>query len=121
MSFTPYQIVVPLLALVAIVYAWSLFSRNKKTVWEVLLWTLFWGSIGFVAVYPGLLSYLALITGIKNQESAFLVTAIGILFFIVFYVIIRLEDISHQQTRIIRSLALRDAGLEKKDPARSPE
>lgn len=118
MTITPYQIVVPLLALFAIMYAWSLFSRQKKTLWEVLLWSAFWVLVALVAFFPNALSYLAYATGIKNQESAFLVTAIGILFFIVFYIVILLEDLRQQQTRLIRRLALRDAGLD--ETTRSP-
>lgn len=113
MTLTPYQIVVPLLSLVAIFYAWSLMMRKKKTVWEVILWTLFWGVIGVIAFRPNLLSYLTFITGIRDQESAVLVTAIGILFFIVFYLIIRIEELQQRQTRLVRSIALRRAGLEK--------
>ena len=66
MPFTPYQIVVPLLSLIAMAYAWSLFSRKKKTLWEALLWTIFWSGVALVALVPNVLSYLAIITGIKS-------------------------------------------------------
>lgn len=44
MHLTPYQIVVPLLSILAMVYAWNLVMRQKKTIWEALLWTIFWGA-----------------------------------------------------------------------------
>lgn len=106
MALTPYQIVVPLLSLIAVLYAWSLMLRKKKTVWEVILWTIFWGAIAFVALKPNILQYLTLITGIKNQENAVIFTAIGVLFFLLFYLIIRIEELQQRQTRIVRSLAL---------------
>lgn len=111
MPLTPYQIVVPLLSLVALTYAWNLVLRQKKTIWEALLWTLFWGGIAFIALEPDVLSYLSKATGIKDQVNAIFVTSIGILFFMVFYIVIRLEEINHRQTRLIRSLALREADL----------
>ena len=111
MQLTPYQIIVPLLSLLAVLYAWSLMMRKKKTVWEVILWTIFWGLIALIALRPNLLAYLTLITGIKNQENAVLFTAIGMLFFVVFYLIIRIEELQQRQSRIVRSIALRDAGL----------
>jgi hypothetical protein len=113
MRLTPYQIVVPILALLAILYAWNLMFRKKKTIWEAGLWTLFWGSIAFIALYPNFLTYLSAITGIQNQESAVLVTFLGILFFIVFYLVIRIEELEQRHARIVRVLALREAGLEK--------
>jgi hypothetical protein len=111
MLLTPYQIVVPLLALLALGYAWNLFLRKKKTLWEALLWTLFWGGIGVLALFPSFLSFLALATGIKDQVNAVFVTSIGILFFLIFYLIIRIEEMEQRQTKLIRALALKDAEL----------
>jgi hypothetical protein len=108
---TPYQIVVPLLSLFAMIYAWNLVLRQKKTIWEALLWTLFWGGIALIALQPSILTYLSAVTGIKNQVNAIFVTSIGILFFLVFYIVIRIEEINHRQSRLIRALALREAGL----------
>lgn len=113
MSITPYQIITPLLSLLAILYAWNLQMRQKKTVWEALLWTLFWGSIATIAMKPNLLSYLTAVTGIKDQANAVLVTLIGILFFLVFYLVLRIEELERRQTQIVRNAALQDAGLEK--------
>jgi len=108
---TPYQIIVPLLSLVAVVYAWTLARRQKKTVWEAILWTLFWGVIAAIAFEPGIVSYLTLVTGIKSQVNAILVTAIGILCFMMFYMIIRIEELEQRQTKLVREVALREAGL----------
>lgn len=112
---TPYQIVVPALSFVAIFYAWTLARRRKKTVWEAVLWTLFWGAIAFIAFEPGIVSYLTVITGIKSQVNAILVTSIGILFFMIFYIIIKIEEMEQRQTKMIRDIALREAGLRTKD------
>lgn len=113
MTLTPYQIVVPIVALVAISYAWNLTIRQRKTIWEACLWSLFWGGLALIAIKPGFLTYLSAITGIKSQTNAVLVTLIGILFFIVFYMVIRLEELEQRLTRMIRAIALRDAGLRK--------
>ncbi|HVW66401.1 MAG TPA: DUF2304 domain-containing protein [Candidatus Peribacteraceae bacterium] len=118
MHLTPYQIIVPLLSILAMVYAWNLVMRQKKTIWEACLWTLFWGGIALVALFPGTLGYLSAATGIKSQENAVIFTGLGILFFLVFYIIIRIEEMEQRQTRMIRALALREAGLEKDDKAK---
>lgn len=115
MSITPYQIVVPLLSIFVILYAWSLFGRQKKTLWEVLLWTLFWGALAGIALFPGTLGYLAAAIGIKSQVNAVFVTSIGILFFMMFYIIVRVEELEQRMTRIVRAIALREAGLKKED------
>lgn len=115
MNITTYQIIVPLIAFVAIAYAWNLTMRQRKTIWESLLWTVFWGGIAVIAIEPGFLSYLTAVTGIKSQANAILVTMLGILFFMMFYMVVRLEEMEQRLTRVIRALALREAGLEKKE------
>jgi hypothetical protein len=116
MPLTPYQIVVPLLSLLAMVYAWNLVLRQKKTIWEAVLWTIFWGVIAGIAFEPSVLSYVSAITGIKDQVNAIIVTSIGILFFLVFYIVIRMEEMNQKQSRLVRMLALREAGLGEKEP-----
>ena len=115
MHLTPYQIVAPLVAFVAIVYAWNLAMRHKKTVWEAGLWTIFWGLIAYIALFPNALTYLSAITGIANQENAVIVTFLGILFFITFALVIRLEELEQRHVGLVRKIGLRDAGLEKED------
>lgn len=115
MPFTPYQIIVPLVSAVLIFYAWNLFWRQKKTLWEACLWTFFWGFFALIAIEPSVLSYITVITGIKSQTNAVTVISIGILFFLVFHLIIRIEEMEQRLTRIVRSGAMRDAGLKKKN------
>ena len=112
-GYTPYQIVVPLLSALAIIYAWSLMLRKKKTVWEVILWMIFWGVIAWIALDPRVLGYLSIITGIKSQGNAVTVTSIGILFFFVFYFMIRIEELEQRQAKLVRDLALSEGGLEQ--------
>jgi hypothetical protein len=112
MKLTAYQIVAPFVSLVAILYAWNLVFRKKKTLIEAVLWTLFWGAVAYIAIYPSVLTYLSAVTGIANAENAAIVTLIGILFFMMFYLIIRLEELEQKHTKIVRTLGLRDAGLD---------
>jgi hypothetical protein len=84
MPLTPYQIVVPIVCIILIVYAWNLALRKKKTILETLFWTMFWGLIAVIAFWPHVASYLSVLTGIADQENAASVTFIGILFFMVF-------------------------------------
>ena len=113
LEFTPYQIVVPLFSFLMIVYAWNLVVRNKKTIWEGGLWTVFWSAIAYISFFPNSLQYLSVITGIKKNENAATITAIGVLSFVVFYMIIRLEELEQRVTRVVRDRALADAGIDE--------
>jgi len=111
MTLTPYQIVVPLISIVAVAYAWNLFFRRKKTLTEACFWMLFWAAVALLALKPNLVSYLSLVTGIGNHQDAAIVTFVGILFFMVFYLVIRLEELEQRHARIVRMLAMRDVGM----------
>lgn len=112
---TTYQLLAPLASVVAILYAWNLVLRQKKSIWEAMLWSIFWGMIALIAIYPTTLRYLSRITGIRDQENAVLVTSIGVLFFMVFYMVIRFEELEQRQTRLIRRLALREFDAEQNE------
>jgi hypothetical protein len=108
-----YQLIAPVASFVAVAYAWHLVFRQKKTIWEAILWSLFWAGIALIAVFPESIDYLTAVTGIKDRENAVLVTFLGILFFIVFYMVVRIEELEQRQTRLIRKIALKD--VERKD------
>ncbi len=110
-EFTPYQIVVPLFALLMVVYAWNLVMRQKKTVWEGILWTVFWSAVTYISLFPSSLQHLSTITGIKKNENAATITAIGVIFFILFYLIMRVEELEQRVVKMVRDRALGDAGV----------
>ncbi|MBU2213775.1 DUF2304 domain-containing protein [Patescibacteria group bacterium] len=113
MDLTPYQLLAPIVAFVAIAYAWSLVFRQKKTLWEGILWTLFWGLVAVIAIFPSVMTYISAVTGIKNRENAVFITFFGVLFFIVFYLVMRLEEMEQRLTRIVRKSALKNADFEE--------
>jgi len=106
---SPYQVLVPALSLICLLYAWSLVQKNQKTIWEASWWTLFWGGIALIAIYPASIRFLSTFLGIQDQETAIIVTAIGLLFFIVFKIYNKLDAIEQRQTKIIREFALKNA------------
>lgn len=111
-SITPYQVLVPLFSLTMMAYAWNLVLRQKKTIWEAGLWTLFWLVIAYVSLFPSSLQFLSDVTGIKKNENALVFTAIGILFFAIFYLVLRLETLEQRIVQLTREKALKDAGVE---------
>lgn len=118
-EFTPYQVVVPLFSFLMVAYAWNLVVRQKKTIWEGGLWTIFWCAIAYISLVPSSLQYLSSITGIKKNENAATITAIGVLFFMMFYFIIRLEEMEQRLTKIVREKALKDAGIKAPEAQKS--
>ncbi|MFH0770849.1 MAG: DUF2304 domain-containing protein [Candidatus Peregrinibacteria bacterium] len=118
---TPYQILAPAGSIIAILYAWNLVVRGKKTLWEAVLWTGFWGIVALIALFPNAVVYLTTVTGIQDRQTAVVITFLGILFFIVFALVIRLEELEQRLTHIVRQSALKDAGLSDQRPVAEGE
>ncbi|MCF7844310.1 MAG: DUF2304 domain-containing protein [Kiritimatiellales bacterium] len=116
MEISLYQLLTPLVAIVAILYAWSLVFRHKKTLWEGILWTIFWGLVAAIALFPSVMTYISSLMGIKNRENAVFITFFGVIFFIVFYLVMRLEELEQKQTKIVRKMALKNSNLGEEAP-----
>lgn len=114
-ELTPYQFLTPLVCLLAVSYAWHLAFKQKKTLWEAILWTLFWGAIAAIAIFPKTMTYLATFTGIKDRENAVFITFFAILFFVIFYLVVRLEELEQRQTRLVRKIALYHSDKSQKE------
>lgn len=118
LGITPYRVVGPIIALFFIVYAWNHVLRGTKTIWEALLWTVFWGGVTSVVLFPSWLTILTTWTGIKGQANAVFAIAIGVLLFIVFHMLVRLERMQKRMTEIVRHGAIKDAGVGDSDDGR---
>lgn len=89
--------------------------RGTKTIWEAILWSFFWGCIATIVLFPEWIGFLTSWTGIKDQENAIFAIAIGIILFIVFQIIIRMENMQKQITDLVRHDAIEDSGLTESD------
>lgn len=114
-EFTPYVVAVPLISLFFMVYAWNHAMRGTKTIWEAGLWTLFWGGVSTVVLLPDWITYLTTWTGIKDRENAVFAIAIGVLLFMVFHLIVRIEKLNNRITDLVRRQALHNSGMEATD------
>ena len=57
-------------------------------------------------------------TLVADEMSGYLlviVTFLGILFFIIFALVIRVEELEQRHTKLVRQIGLREAGLDKKE------
>jgi hypothetical protein len=110
-DITLYQVGAPLIALFFVVYAWNHVLRGTKTFWEAILWTIFWGGIATIVLFPWWMGVIAGWMGIKEEVNAVFAIAIGITLFIVFRILMQLERVNQRITELARAQALREAGI----------
>ncbi|PIZ74213.1 hypothetical protein COY07_00995 [Candidatus Peregrinibacteria bacterium CG_4_10_14_0_2_um_filter_43_11] len=105
-QFSPYQIIVPFLALIMIMKAVSRFRRSEQTWRELITWVLVWGAVGFFALFPEISDKFANFVGIKSGANAIITAALVILFYVVFKILVMTENLEGKITKLNRSMAL---------------
>jgi len=66
-------------------------------------------------LFPSWITFLTTWTGIRDQENAVFAIMIGILLFMVFHLLVRIEALQKRMTDMVRHQALKEAGLGTRD------
>jgi hypothetical protein len=74
---------------------------------EFVLWTIFWFMVGFVVILPETTSLVANYVGVGRGVDLVIYISILILFYSVFRVLVRLDKIDKDVTKIVRNIALK--------------
>ncbi|MFA5188469.1 MAG: DUF2304 family protein [Patescibacteria group bacterium] len=73
---------------------------------EFVLWTIFWFLVGFVVILPDTTSMVANIVGVGRGVDLVTYISILILFYLVFRILVRMDKIDKDVTKIVRKIAL---------------
>lgn len=85
-------------------------KRKEITLRESLFWSVLWLAVGVVVLYPRLTDKLASVIGLQTATGIDLVVyvAVGVVFYLVFRIFVRIEKIEREITKVVRHLAMRD-------------
>ncbi len=108
----PIQIILLIVIALIILKTFQKYHRRVITVREFLLWTVFWGSSGALVVFPNATQNVANLVGIGRGVDLIIYIALLILFFALFYLLVKVEGIERAITKIVREMAL-DEGRSK--------
>lgn len=82
---------------------------------EFIFWSCTWAIIATLVLWPGSSSLVARALGVGRGTDAAVYTAILVLFYAIFRIVVKLEFIEHEITQIVRMLAIRE-GERRNDP-----
>lgn len=84
-------------------------AATKKMRLSVLVsWSLLWIFLGSVALVPEIASFMAGVLGVGRGADAVLYSAIVMIFFILFRIMMRIERIERDITKLVQREALRN-------------
>ena len=105
------QVVLVVFAVFAFSRAVVGLRRGTLAVKPFVFWSLFWAAVVVVAVRPETTAAVARLFGVGRGADLAIYVALVLVFFLVFRLFARIEDLERQLTRFVRAQALKD--LEK--------
>ena len=101
-----YQVLVIILAVLAILFVYSRFHKKKTSVNTFVLWTLLWIVLAIFAIIPESSSVLADIIGIGSGVNLVLIFGIIGAYYLIFRVYLRIEALDQNITELVRKIAI---------------
>jgi len=91
--------------------SWRTILRFKKrdiTSRELVIWLIFWALVAVATLIPKETDIIAQWLGVGRGADLLVYLSIIVLFFVVFKIIVKLEKIDRDMTKIVRSTALKN-------------
>jgi hypothetical protein len=102
------QIVLICFAVFAVSRVLLRFRRGGLPLGHLFLWLLFWAGVAVVAVLPDTTSWMARVLRVGRGADLVIYMALTALFYILFRMFGRIEDLERQITRVVRAAALKE-------------
>ena len=100
------SLLTPLFSLLMIARACSLYWKRKQSWRELLLWIVLWSGVGLIAVYPAILDLLPPVVGIKSGINVLIFFGFVVLFYAVFRLLVKVEELEEKIVKMNRKKAL---------------
>lgn len=106
------MLIIQVILILFFLFAWSRVFKKYRSgeikFKELSVWTIFWLVAGVVVVIPNSTTAVAKIVGIGRGADLVVYISLAIIFYILFRVFNRLENIEKNITKIARELALKE-------------
>jgi hypothetical protein len=82
-------------------------AKDKRiNLGELIFWLGIWGGLIFVVFFPNVISYVADLIGIGRGIDVIIYTSIGLLFYLIFRLYVKLEETEMEITKLVREMAI---------------
>ncbi|MBI5794306.1 DUF2304 family protein [Candidatus Uhrbacteria bacterium] len=100
------QILIVVFALFALSRTVWQFKRGTLTFVWLLFWLVFWLCVGLVAVLPQTADMVARVVGVGRGADVVIYVSLIALFYLIFRVYVKIEQVEREVTGLVRKLAL---------------
>ena len=85
------------------------YKRRDITVGELIIWYIFWALVLGASWQPHLTDRLAELVGVGRGADLLVYVSILVIFFMLFRIIVTIEQHDRDVTKVVREMGLRDA------------
>ncbi len=107
MSIVIFQLLVVFFAIATLVNIVQLKNKGTLGVKGTFFWILFWVGVSLVVMWPNSVQMIARVFGIGRGSDFVLYISVITLFFLVFRLHIKIENMNRDVTRVVREKALK--------------
>ncbi len=105
------------------IFAWSRvvlrFKDKNISIFELAFWSLVWGGVIIIALFPGVFTQISFFFGIGRGVDILLYVGMIVLFYLLFRLYVKLDTQQKEITKLVRELAISNANVNtKKDKPR---
>lgn len=108
------QLIIIIFVLFALSRVFIRYSKSEITSREVWMWSIFWFLVIAATLWPKSTDIVAQWVGVGRGADLLVYLSIIVLFFIVFKILVKVEKIDHDVTKIVRKWAMEEKEKEIK-------
>jgi hypothetical protein len=112
------QIIAILFGIFALSRVYLRFKKHESPLVEAFFWAVMWFVLILIAFFPGLTTILADFLGIQSGTGLVVYLSIIILFYIMFRMYAKIEDLEKQMTDLVRAVAMKGIKINTKKKKR---
>ncbi len=102
------QIVILIFAIFALSRAFLRVKERQMAISAFAFWTIIWSAIIFTALFPGILSRIAILIGVSSGTNLLVIFGAILLFYLIFRLHIRMDKTEKELTKLVTELAIKE-------------
>lgn len=101
-----YSILFPILAILAIVWFFYRYVKEKQSLMTVILWTILWLFVILFSIFPSYSERFASLFGITRGLDFIIIVVFVVLFYIIFRLFNRIDILQDEINKIVKEVAI---------------
>jgi hypothetical protein len=112
----PIQIIAIIFAIFALTKVILRLRKRKLTINEFIFWASLWIILIVLSIFPDISDNIAIFFGFGRGFDFFIISSILMIFYLIFRIFVKLEELDSKIAKLTRNLALKESGKAKDIP-----